>query len=137
MPTDNTKIVYQREQRPTSEEVASVYRSAGIRRPVDDLARIQQMIDHGNLIITARHNGRLVGVSRSLTDFCHCCYLADLAVHADYQRHGIGNELIRLTHQAIGSRSMLLLLAAPTAEGYYPHLGFEAVPNGWIIRRTE
>ena len=137
LPTNETRIIYQREQHPSAEEVAVVYRSAGLRRPVDDLGRIQQMIDHSNLIITARHNGKLVGVSRSLTDFCYCCYLSDLAVHADYQRHGIGKELVRLTHEAIGQKSMLLLLAAPSAGEYYPHLGFEAVPNGWIIHRTE
>ncbi|MEK7774639.1 MAG: GNAT family N-acetyltransferase [Candidatus Zixiibacteriota bacterium] len=137
MSPDAVSITYQRETRPYSEEVAAVYRSAGLRRPVDDLSRIEQMIEHGNLIITARHDGRLVGVSRSLTDFCYCCYLSDLAVHADYQRHGIGKELVRLTREAIGPKSMLLLLAAPSADGYYPHLGFEAVPNGWIIHRTE
>jgi predicted N-acetyltransferase YhbS len=134
---DEATIMYQREQHPSAEEVAAVFRSAGLRRPVDDLVRIEQMIAHGNLIITARHDGKLVGISRSLTDFCYCCYLSDLAVHADYQRHGIGKELVRLTHEAIGSKSMLLLLAAPSAEGYYPHLGFDAVPNGWIIHRSE
>ena len=136
--SDNAiNITYQREVSPSAEEVAEVYRSAGLRRPVDDLARIRQMIEHGNLIITARHDGKLVGVSRSLTDFCYCCYLSDLAVHAGYQRHGIGKELVRLTRDAIGPKSMLLLLAAPSADGYYPHLGFEAVPNGWIIHRIE
>jgi N-acetylglutamate synthase-like GNAT family acetyltransferase len=137
MTNSGTAIIYQREQNPSAEEVAAVFLSSGIRRPVDDLARIQQMIDLGNLTFTARHNGKLVGVSRALTDFCYCCYLSDLAVHADYQRHGIGKELVRLTHEAIGPKTMLLLLAALTAEGYYQHIGFEAVTNGWIIKRTE
>lgn len=137
MSQKGVEISYQREQNVAAVEVAEVYRSAGLRRPVDDIPRLQQMIEYGDLIITARHNGKLIGVSRSLTDFCYCCYLSDLAVHADYQRHGIGKELVRLTRNAIGPKCMLLLLAAPSADGYYPHLGFEAVPNGWIIHRTE
>ena len=33
-------------------------------------------------------------------------------------------------------QSMLLLLSAPTAMGYYPKVGHEKVENGWIIKRA-
>jgi hypothetical protein len=38
--------------------------------------------------------------------------------------------------EAIGEEAMLLLLAAPDAMPYYPHVGFQKVENGWIIKRT-
>jgi hypothetical protein len=44
------------------------------------------MCSHGNLVVTARDEGKLVGVARSLTDFLYVCYLSDLAVDATYQR---------------------------------------------------
>ena len=69
----------------------------GERRPVNEPERLLKMLEHGNLIITARQNGKLIGVSRSLTDFQFCTYLSDLAVDKDYQRKGIGKELIRRT----------------------------------------
>ena len=69
--------------------------------------------------------------------FCFCCYLSDLAVDESYQNHGIGKRLIELTQEKIGPSTTLLLLAAPTAMGYYPKVGFEAVPNGWTIKRTQ
>lgn len=70
------------------------------RRPVDDIARIEGMLRHADLIITARTtSGLLVGVARALTDFHYCTYLSDLAVDVHYQRSGIGRELIAKTHQ--------------------------------------
>ena len=74
--------------------------------------------------------------SRAITDFSYCTYLSDLAVDRDYQRHGIGKELIRLTHEAAGLGTMLILLAAPLARTYYPHIGMNPHDSCWIIPRT-
>ena len=69
----------------------------GERRPVSEPDRIAKMLEHGNLTITARRTGKLVGVARSLTDFLYCTYLSDLAIDEKYQKQGIGKELIRQT----------------------------------------
>lgn len=131
-----SQIVYRIEKTPEAAEVAELYRRAGLRRPVDDLERIGKMIAHANLIVCARDGERLVGIARALTDFSYCCYLSDLAVEEEYQRRGIGKALIDRVHQEIGEEAMLLLLAAPKAMPYYPHVGFQAVENGWIIHRS-
>jgi predicted N-acetyltransferase YhbS len=94
----------------------------GERRPVNEPEKLQKMLVHGNLIITAREDNRLVGVARSLTDFVFCTYLSDLAVDEAYQRKGIGKELIRQTKLA-APEAKLILLAAPAAIGYYPKVG--------------
>lgn len=118
-------------------QLAQVFRNSGIRRPADDLERMAAMIKHANVLIGAWDGEQLVGVARALTDFSFCCYLSDLAVDKKYQKSGIGRELIERVRVAIGEQSMLLLLAAPEAMDYYPKMGFDAVPNGWIIKRTE
>ena len=109
--------------------------SLGERRPVDDRARIEGMLRQADLIVTARHNGQLVGVSRALTDFQFCAYLSDLAVDESYQRQGIGRRLIQETHQAAGPRTMLILISAPQAVTYYPHIGLEQHLSCWVIPR--
>jgi predicted N-acetyltransferase YhbS len=105
----------------------------GERRPVSDRRRMQRMLEHANLVVTAWDGARMVGISRSLTDFVYATYLSDLAVRKSYQRAGIGRELVRLTREA-APRAMLILLAAPAAEKYYPHIGFEHHPQAWILR---
>lgn len=105
------------------------------RRPVNSQERIQKMLDHGNVLITAWDGDLLVGVSRALSDFSFCCYLSDLAVDVDYQKKGIGKRLIDETHVAAGHLTTLILLAAPAAADYYPKIGMEQFSNCFIIRR--
>ena len=105
------------------------------RRPVDNRDRIEKMLQHGNIIITAWHGDLLIGVSRALSDFSFCCYLSDLAVDEAFQKQGIGKELIRLTKEAAGDNASLVLLAAPKAVNYYPRIGMEQFKECFIIQR--
>lgn len=116
-------------------DIIETYIQAGINRPVADKERIEKMYANSNLVVSAWHNGILVGVSRALTDFCYCCYLSDLAVRESYQKQGIGKTLIALTREAIGDETMLLLLSAAGAMEYYPKINFDKVENGFIIPR--
>lgn len=92
-------ITYQIENNISPEEFRDllIKSTLGERRPIDDLERIKAMVENANLIITARDDLKLVGVARSITDFVYCSYLSDLAVDDEYQKQGIGKELIRLT----------------------------------------
>lgn len=128
-------IDYRRNAPLPAAEVARVFDASGIRRPSDDLPRIERMFANADLVFSAWHGQRLVGVCRALTDFSYCCYLSDLAVDRAYQHRGIGRTLVERVRQAIGREVSLLLLAAPEAMDYYPRLGFEPVDNGFLIRR--
>lgn len=103
------------------------------RRPCDDPEVLRGMLEHADVIVTARSAGLLIGISRAITDFHYCTYLSDLAVDEAHQRRGIGKELIRRTHEAAGRRTLLILLAAPKAGGYYPHIGMTPHDSCWII----
>jgi predicted N-acetyltransferase YhbS len=104
------------------------------RRPVGDPATIAGMLAHADLIVTARSaDGVLIGVSRAITDFSYCTYLSDLAVDVAFQGRGIGRELIRRTHEAAGLATRLILLSAPAAESYYPHIGMTQHNSCWMI----
>ncbi len=105
------------------------------RRPVDEPETIRGMLEHAGVIITARLDGRLIGISRAITDFAYCTYLSDLAVDRAQQRRGIGKELIRLTHEAAGLHTHLILLAAPLAREYYPHIGMKPHDSCWMTFR--
>lgn len=131
-------ILYRDDHRPGLAEARELYRASTLaeRRPVDDDARFGAMLAHANLIITAWDDDRLVGISRCITDFVWTTYLADLAVSLSHQRHGIGKELMRRT-QAAAPQAKLLLLAAPAAEKYYPHVGFSHFPQAWMLRENE
>lgn len=109
----------------------------GARRPVGDLARLDEMLRGADIIATARQDGKLVGVARALCDFSYACYLSDLAVDEAHQRQGIGKRLIEEVRAHIGARVTLILIAAPEAETYYPSIGMEQRPSCWLIPRAE
>lgn len=128
-------ITYSTERSVTPEEFVDVLRRStlGERRPVHDLPSIKNMLRHANLVCTAWIGRKLVGVARSLTDFSFCCYLSDLAVDMEFQRQGIGKELVRLTQSRLGPECKIILLAAPKAVDYYPRIGFSAHNSAWVI----
>ncbi len=122
---------------PQITDIIEVYDDSGIRRPTTDIDRIEKMYANSNLVITAWSENRLIGISRSMTDFCYACYLSDLAVRKDYQGTGIGKGLIDRTKNEISRETALILLSAPSAMDYYPKVGFKEIRNGFIIPRSE
>jgi predicted N-acetyltransferase YhbS len=94
---------------------------------------MEKMLRNANLVITAWDGDLMVGISRSLTDFAYATYLSDLAVRESYQRHGIGKELVRRTKELSGAGAVILL-SAPKAVDYYPHIGFSHHPSAWVLR---
>ena len=130
-------ITYSFDKRPTAEQIIELYDNSGLPRPTKDKDRIQKMFDNSNLIITAWNDDLLVGVSRCITDWVWCCYLADLAVRDDYKKEGIGKMLINLTKEKVGDQSMVLLLSVPTAMEYYPKVGFVKQESSFIMNRAE
>lgn len=133
-------VTYQR--KPISaEDFRGILNSSGLgaRRPVDDLPRLQAMIDHADLIVTARtgESGRIVRVARSLTDWSYACYLSDLAVAAAYQGQGIGKRLIEETRRHIGPKAMCLLVSAPGSVGFYDKIGMPRIDGAFLYPRAE
>jgi predicted N-acetyltransferase YhbS len=132
-------IHYSSERPITSAQFIDVLQRStlGERRPIDDVACIDTMLQHGNLLCTAWDADKLVGVARSLTDFSYCCYLSDLAVDVTYQQQGIGKELIRCTQAKLGPKCKVILLAAPKAVSYYPKIGFTQHHSAWLLAANE
>jgi len=131
------EIIYRSNIRLTAEAFIDLLKRSTLaeRRPVDSRQRIQSMLDHGNVLITAWSGDTLVGVSRALTDFSFCCYLSDLAVDEGFQKQGIGKRLIDETHKVAGENTALILLAAPKAQEYYPKIGMQRFEHCFMIPR--
>jgi ribosomal protein S18 acetylase RimI-like enzyme len=133
-----TTIRYQIEPELAVDEFLAVLHRSGLaaRRPVDDRDRIVGMLENAAVIVTARdETGLLLGVSRAISDYHYCTYLSDLAVDRAFQKRGIGRELVLRTHAAGGFHTSLILLAAPDAASYYPHIGMQKHDSCWVVPR--
>ena len=130
-------VIYQIEPLLSAEEFREilVHSTLGERRPVDDFSRLKQMCENASLIVTARLDGKLIGIARSITDFVYCTYLSDLAVDKAYQQRGIGKQLILETKKQT-PQATLILLSAPAAVNYYPKIGMTRHEHGFLLRET-
>lgn len=133
------KITYRDDARIDAQTAIDLYNRStlGERRPVDKPEVFDAMLQNADVIITAWHGDLLVGIARTLTDYSYVAYLADLAVDAAFQRKGIGKRLIEETCKRLDAECMLVLLAAPAANEYYPKIGFEYHPRAWVLRREK
>jgi GNAT superfamily N-acetyltransferase len=128
-------IEYRSDAELDTQQVIDLYNSStlGARRPVDKPEVFRGMIDNATIVITAWDDGKLVGLARALSDLVYVTYLADLVVHEHYQQRGIGKRLIDLTQAQAAPNCMMVLLAAPLANDYYPKLGFIHNPRAWML----
>ncbi len=130
--------VYAVEDFLAADEYIDVCRKSGLNRPVDDRARVERLLAHSNLFVTARQDGQLVGFARSLADFCFSCYLSDLAVDKACQGQGIGKRLIEETKKAAGGEfTTTLLLSAPGALTFYQGIKMPQLDNCFAYRRSK
>jgi len=116
------------------EEVVALYRASTLaeRRPVDETERFADMVRQANLVVVARVDDRLIGIARSITDGSYVTYLSDIAVDVEFQRRGVGRDLIDKTREA-APRAKIVLLSAPAAVDYYPHIGFTRHESAWVL----
>jgi len=133
-------VLYAREQDLSVAEFSRVLDESGLgaTRPLDDPARIEEMLRGANLIVTARLDGpkrELVGVARAITDFSWCCYLPELAVSRSAQGLGVGKGLIDELRRQAGPRVSLVLQSMPDATGFYEKIGMPRMPDGFMFKR--
>ncbi|MHC4216296.1 MAG: GNAT family N-acetyltransferase [Planctomycetota bacterium] len=89
----------------------------------------------------ARSKGKLVGILRLVGDGGYILHVADLEVHPDFQRKGIGRKLMEMgidfaRNKRIGTGENLgefTLFADVGADRFYEKLGFTLAPNGMVL----
>ncbi len=93
--------------------------------------RMERMLSTVNLQITARSDGRLIGVCNGLTDFAYFLFLTDLGVDRTFQRQGIGRRLVELAREAAGGADdiTLLTMSHSQARGFYERCGLQPMSD--------
>ena len=86
-------------------------------------------------ITTVRDNGKAIGMIRVLSDGSYANFITDVIVIPEYQKRGIGTEMVRRTVDFMkstlqpGETIVLYLMSAIGKESFYKQFGFRERPN--------
>ncbi len=128
-------LSYQVESGFDLEEMLALYKASGINRPTDNKSRMATILASANLLVTARQEGKLVGLARCMTDKAWVVYICDLLVDTSLQHQGIGKELLRQVQLITGPEVQQLLHSAESAMAYYPKVGYQLCHNAFVVKR--
>lgn len=79
---------------------------------------------HSHTLITAWDRDHLVGLGNAISDGYLVVYFPHLLVHPDYQRRGIGSELVKRLMVKYQNFHQCMLVADARAVAFYKKCGF-------------
>jgi ribosomal protein S18 acetylase RimI-like enzyme len=129
-------VLYRDDHKIDLDQLTVLFNAVGWERRTADRDRLAQLV-HGSLYVVSAWDGdRLVGFARAISDGATNAYISTVAVLPEYQKRGIGRELIRrLTADRDGIQ--FILHANERAYPFYLHIdvGFEPIDNMLVRRR--
>lgn len=80
------------------EEIFPLYGAVGWTNYTTNPTMLKNALEHSLFLISARdENGKLIGFLRAVGDGYSILYIQDIIVLPEYQRQGIGTQLLRQT----------------------------------------
>ena len=120
-----------REERITAEEYIDFLKRTdlGSQYPKERFEeRIPKLVNNVTISLVARaENDLIVGVLFGLTDHVYWLYITDLGVDRNYERRGIGKQLMKTAHNIAGGEKdiAVYLIANENAIPFYEKLGMK------------
>ena len=120
---------------PEPQEVADLLIEGGFLRPLDDLNRVERMLERANIIVTVRDDQRIIGFCRALSDGAYYCLIAEVVVATDYKGKKIGKTMLELVQREAGDEVNFVLTSSVEGETFYRHIGWEQIDRAFRLKR--
>ncbi|HTP10294.1 MAG TPA: GNAT family N-acetyltransferase [Anaerolineae bacterium] len=129
-------ILYRDDHDVDLDQLTILFNAVGWERRTADRERLAQLVRGSMYVVSAWDGDRLVGFARGISDGATNAYVSTVAVLPQYQKRGIGREII---HRLIADRDgiQFILHANDKAYPFYLHIdvGFEPANNMLVRRR--
>lgn len=120
-------------------EVMDLYQAnkwSSAEKPTQLMAALR----NSHALVTARTDGRLVGLGNAISDGHLVVYYPHMLVHPDFQGQGIGRAMMRALQEKYSGFHQQILVADGDAVGFYKSLGFKQAGKTqpmWIYAGVE
>jgi len=119
-----------------------IYESVGFHRssnPEFPMDYMEKAFGHGVYGFFSFYDDRLVGVARVLSDDIICAWIAEICVHKDWQKKGIGHALLdqinsRFAHVALYADSLSNQVDFLQSKGIVPQSRLVACGRAPVVR---
>jgi GNAT superfamily N-acetyltransferase len=105
------------------QEVVALYRANGWSS-ADKPQQLLPALRNSHCLVTARDDGRLVGVANAISDGHLVVYFPHMLVHPAHQRRGIGRAMVEALMSRYKDFHQLMLTADGDAVSFYERVGF-------------
>ena len=107
----------------------ALYSSVGWSNYTNNPAMLRQAYKNSLYVLAAYADDKLVGILRAVGDGASVVFLQDLIVLPEYQRHGIGSQLMRKVMEKYADVYQLQLLTEASEKNiaFYEFLGLKRV----------
>ncbi len=105
-------------------EVIELYK-ANDWSSADRPAELINALRNSHSLVTARKNGKLVGIANAISDGYLVVYYPHMLVHPDNHGQGIGRLIMQAMFERYESFHQQMLTAVVDAVGFYEKVGFE------------
>lgn len=123
------QIDYSATDTPGERELVELYDSVQWSAYTKDPARLAAAVAASLATVTARLDGRLVGLARVVGDGLTIIYVQDILVAPQLQRAGVGRELLRRVlapYQEVRQK-VLMTDDGPRQRAFYEAMGFTEI----------
>jgi GNAT superfamily N-acetyltransferase len=120
-------------------EVVEIYEANGWSSALKP-ARLIPALLNSDTLVTARIDGKLVGIGNAISDGYLVVYYPHLLVHPTYQGKGIGRKMMKSMLSKYRNFHQQMLTADVKAIEFYKKMGFERAGNTepmWIYSGKE
>ena len=85
---------------------------------------LPELLLNSTYVVSAWDGARLVGIARVVSDRVYVSTLQQVGVHPDYQRRGLGSELVRRCMAQFARTQFLLTIDDASNATFYSRFGF-------------
>ena len=113
------------------DELSDLYKIAplGDKKPQD----LKTVFTNSRYRCFVYDDEKIVGVGRALADGVDVSYIADVAIHPEYQGQGIGKAIVSKLVEFSKAHNKIILYASAGKEPFYAKLGFDKMNTAMAI----